>query len=82
MSVASTGESLEGKSWVSCLPSHPIFERQDESLNADQPYLLCETRGDLFVWDPKDYCLRTTNLKRIHAESRDEISEPSKVYQV
>ena len=90
-SKASTVDWLEGKSWVTALPDHPLFNHDDDnndshnadSNNVDSQYLLCETRGDLFVWDSKGYCLCTTNLKKLNADTQSEINEePTEVYQV
>ena len=69
--------------WFAALPQHHLFEALRDELQEDgekdkaEKLLVCETRGDLFVWCPPPRCLLTTNLKRLHAR-RDEAD----VYQV
>lgn len=66
---------LEGPSWVELLPYCALFEELSSSVNKE--HIICETRGDLFVWDSEAQCLLTTNLKRLHAQRGE-----SHVYQV
>lgn len=59
----------EDCSWTELLPENPLFERLREEgceqlENAD---LVCEIRGDLFVWSQANTALLTTNLKRLMA---------------
>lgn len=67
--------------WYAALPQHPIFEVLRDELADDRggegKLLLCESRGDLFMWCPPLGCLLTTNLKRLHCHR-----EEAGVYQV
>ena len=77
MSVASSEVWQEG-SWINALPYHPVFKNlSDELPNENDTPLLCESRGDIFIWNPSSWSMLTTNLKRLHAQ-RDE----SLIYQV
>ena len=69
--------------WTTTLSEHPIFgELKDDccatEVQEDTYYsvegrvpalvnLICESRGDLFVWSEAKSALLTTNLKRIKA---------------
>ena len=69
--------------WTTALSQHPIFDvlkddycatnvTQEDSYAGDGRVLapvnlICESRGDLFVWSEAKSALLTTNLKRIKA---------------
>ena len=80
--MAYSEEWTEGP-WFAALPQHPLFEVLRDDLLEDggedkvHKLLVCESRGDLFVWCPPPSCLLTTNLKRLHARR-----EEANVYQV
>ena len=60
--------------WLEALRAHPLFNvLSDESGIGEGTLLLCETRGDLFVWSSASSCLLTTNLKRIYARRSEAI---------
>lgn len=68
--------------WNEMLPHNAMFDRLSERpgppvINGN---ILCEIRGDLFVWSDTEKVLLTTNLKRLMAyycQSSDE-----QIYQV
>ena len=56
--------------WWELLLENPLFERlREEGYEQHTPgtSLVCEVRGDLFVWSQATTALFTTNLKRIKA---------------
>ncbi len=72
-------DSEEVQSWHDLLKSHPLFgylKNSPTSTKEKRKNVMCEIRGDLFVWCSYGSLL-TTNLKRM-------VAYPSKesVYQV
>ena len=66
--------------WNEMLPNNPMFDRLREKDSAPviNGNILCEIRGDLFVWNDAEKVLLTTNLKRLMAyHTRDD-----QIYQV
>ena len=65
--------------WTELLPNNPLFERLREEgcEQLENVDLMCEIRGDLFVWSQAETALLTTNLKRLMA-----YPEGPQVYQV
>jgi len=61
------GEELEA--WQDLLPTNPLFKTLQLACarKFGKRNLLCEIRGDLFVWSSDSTALLTTNLKRIVA---------------
>ena len=61
--------------WNELLPSNPMFERL-RKVNCPpvrNGNIICDIRGDLFVWDEAEKVLLTTNLKRLMAyHSKDD----------
>ena len=55
--------------WNEMLPTNPMFDRLREKDGAPviNGNILCEIRGDLFVWNDAEKVLLTTNLKRLMA---------------
>lgn len=76
-------ETDEVGSWQELLSRHPLFEHIRLSTSTigsereGRKNVMCEIRGDLFVWSSHDSTLLTTNLKRIAAHPEKEC-----VYQV
>ena len=83
--------------WTTALSQHPIFdELKDDYCATEDSYagdgrvsapvnLICESRGDLFVWSEAKSALLTTNLKRIKASldpKRGAAAEQLPVFQV
>lgn len=66
--------------WNEMLPSNPMFDklRDKGGLPTGNANILCEIRGDLFVWSDAEKVLLTTNLKRLMAYH----SKADQVYQV
>ena len=66
--------------WNEMLPSNPMFDRLREKDGAPviNGNILCEIRGDLFVWNDAEKVLLTTNLKRLMAYH----TKDNQVYQV
>ena len=56
-------------SWTELLPENPIFEelRMEGDVPLKGANVMCEIRGDLFVWSQTKATLLTTNLKRLVA---------------
>jgi len=56
-------------SWTELLPENPIFEelRIEGDVSVNGANVMCEIRGDLFVWSQTKSALLTTNLKRLVA---------------
>lgn len=53
--------------WTEALANHPIFTRlAEECYGNDECIAICQSRGDLFVWDPKYQHIVTANIKRLH----------------
>ena len=66
--------------WNEMLPRNPMFDRLREKdvapvINGN---ILCEIRGDLFVWNDAEKVLLTTNLKRLMAYH----TKDDQIYQV
>ena len=73
-----TSDMWETGLWTDALKVHPMFAHlTEECCERDVRLLVCESRGDLFVWDSNSQLLLTTNLKRLHSR-KDETG----VYQV
>ena len=55
--------------WTELLPQNSLFEqlREEGSDVLKSGNLVCEIRGDLFVWSAAKSALLTTNLKRLKA---------------
>ena len=56
--------------WTDVLHENPLFEVLREGGGAapvENGNIMCEIRGDLFVWDQSQGVLLTTNLKRLKA---------------
>ena len=55
-------------SWTELLPENPIFEelRIEGDVSVNGANVMCEIRGDLFVWSQTKSAL-LTNLKRLVA---------------
>ena len=55
--------------WTDLLPLSPLFERLREQGTevVKNGNLMCEIRGDLFVWSSAESAVLTTNLKRLKA---------------
>lgn len=66
--------------WNEMLPSNPMFDRlrKKDSALVINGNILCEIRGDLFVWNDAEKVLLTTNLKRLMAYH----TKDDQVYQV
>ena len=60
--------------WVDLLPLGPLLDcLKDEGIEPVQNgNLMCETRGDLFVWSAAKSAVLTTNLKRLKAHPSEE----------
>lgn len=55
--------------WTDALSEHPIFGHLAEEccINSNEERIaVCQAHGDLFVWDPINQLILTTNLKRLH----------------
>ena len=67
--------------WNEKLPSNPIFDQLREKGGAPviNGNILCEIRGDLFVWNDAEKALLTTNLKRLKTfhQKHDQIHQVS-----
>ena len=66
--------SEDASDWTDLLPLNPLFERLREE-GADvikNGNVMCEIRGDLFVWSSAKSAILTTNLKRLKAHPSDE----------
>ena len=59
----------ESESWTELLPESPIFERLKEAgaLPEGEANVMCQIRGELFVWSHKERALLTTSLKKMTA---------------
>ncbi len=57
--------------WTDALMVHPLFEHlaEDSCRPGEDVLSMCESRGDIFVWDPLCQVILTTNLKRLHAST-------------
>ncbi|XP_046841184.1 nucleoporin 88-like [Xenia sp. Carnegie-2017] len=60
--------------WESLLPSHAIFKaiKKKAKLGLDEPLdknILCETHGDLFLWDDEQKLIYVANLKNLKAKN-------------
>ncbi len=62
-------EYAEIENWQELLRDHPLFHYlQYSPAEAERKKnVMCEIRGDLFVWSSRDSVLLTTNLKRMVA---------------
>lgn len=63
-------EEVDAAHWTELLPRNPLFEelrRDGGCRRPDNASLMCEIRGDLFVWCEERKALLTTNLKRLAA---------------
>ena len=78
MSVSSffSGSEDVPDDWTGFLPRNPLFELLLEE-GVDEAYngnLMCEIRGDLFVWNQSKSVLLTTNMKRLKAHLSEDQS--------
>jgi len=57
------------ESWMELLPESAIFDelRAEGEEPLEGANVMCEIRGDLFVWSQSQPALLTTNLKRLVA---------------
>ena len=60
--------------WTDVLSQNPLFEvLGEEGVDpVNNGNLVCEIRGDLFVWCSAKSAVLTTNLKRLKADLTDE----------
>ena len=60
--------------WTDLLHLSPLFERLREKGTevVKNGNLMCEIRGDLFVWSSAESAVFTTNLKRLKAHPSEE----------
>ena len=60
--------------WTELLPRSPLFEclREEGTDLVENGNLMCEIRGDLFVWSSAKSAVLTTNLKRLKAHPDEE----------
>ena len=60
--------------WTDALCHNPLFEvlREEGVEPVDNGNLVCEIRGDLFVWSSAKSAVLTTNLKRLKANPSEE----------
>lgn len=68
--MADDVEGVDAAHWTELLPASPLFEqlrRDGGCRRSDNASLMCECRGDLFVWFEERKALLTTNLKRLMA---------------
>ena len=70
--------------WNEILPSNPMFERLRDcnSPPVMNGNILCQVRGDLFVWSDAEKVLLTTNLKRLKAFIKEFLTKDDQIYQV
>lgn len=69
--MAEPEEEPEELSWHQLLSfNNPIFKklRASKNIEKDKMNLMCEIRGDLFVWCNRRKAMLTTHLKRIVAK--------------
>ena len=59
--------------WTELLTTHPLFERlrDEKSEFVTSGNIMCEIRGDLFVWSEGKRAMLTTNMKRLKAHLSD-----------
>lgn len=64
----------EPSNWTDRLPQSPLFEqlREEGTDVVKNGNLVCEIRGDLFVWSAAKSAVLTTNLKRLKAHPSEE----------
>lgn len=64
----------EASDWTDLLPLNPLFERlREEGTDVNKNgNVMCEIRGDLFVWSSAKSAILTTNLKQLKAHLSDE----------
>ena len=66
--MASSTSSFIVERWTDAIKIHPMFAHlSDGCCGNDGELPVCQSRGDLFVWDPSCQLMLTTNLKRLHA---------------
>ena len=63
---------------VSCMHRACIYGFTNIAVQQQRLNLMCEMRGDLFVWCPDEELIYTTNLKCLHSDT----SHYRKIYQV
>lgn len=75
---ASSSED-DDTSWQTLLKKHHIFRhlRNSPTIKESRKNVMCEIKGDLFVWSSHDQVLLATNLKKMVA-----YPEKNDVYQV
>ena len=69
--MASRGSRLDHPQWIDALKIHPLFGHltEDSCSQSEGDFPVCQSRCDLFVWDPVCQLILTTNLKRLHAST-------------
>ena len=62
--------------WTNLLHLNPLFEslREDGADVVKNANLMCEIRGDIFLWSPAKSAVLTTNLKRLKAHLSEDQS--------
>ena len=71
--------------WTDLVRLSPLFEqlREEGTEAVKNGNLMCEIRGDLFVWSSAESAVLTTNLKRLKAHpSEEQTFQVNKIHSV